>query len=117
MKKFIILIAALSTLLPAQPPVDPVLEANCLGCHREQKLPDNLIYRRYLLRYSSPERIETALIAYLRHPDKSHSIMPSEFFLRFPLKYPLKIEDAVLRESVQKYLEYFDVRRRLQLEK
>ena len=117
MKRFILLIASLSTLLLAQAPVDPVLEANCLGCHREQKLPDNLIYRRYLLRYSSPERIEKALVTYLRHPDKAHSIMPSEFFLRFPLKYPLKLEDAELRESVQKYLEYFDVRRRLRLEK
>ena len=117
MKRFILLIASLSTHLLSQTPVDPVLEANCLGCHREQKLPDNLIYRRYLLRYSSPERIEKALLTYLRHPDKAHSIMPSEFFLRFPLKYPLKLEDAELRESVQKYLEYFDVRRRLRLEK
>ncbi len=117
MKKFILLIATLSTLLPAQAPVDSALEANCLGCHREQKLPDNLIYRRYLLQYSSPERIEKALITYLRHPDKTHSIMPSEFFLRFPLKYPSKLEDEELRESVRKYVEYFDVRRRLRLEK
>ncbi len=117
MKKIILLIVTLSTLLPAQTPVDPLLEANCLGCHREQKLPDNLIYRRYLLQYSSPERMEKALMTYLRHPDKAHSIMPSEFFLRFPLKYPLKLEDAELRESVQKYVEYFDVRRRLRLEK
>ena len=117
MKRLILLIATLSTLLPAQLPVDPVLEANCLGCHREQKLPDNLIYRRYLLRYSSPERIEKALTAYLRHPDKARSIMPPEFFLRFPLKYPLMLENTVLRESVRKYLKYFNVRRRLRLEK
>ena len=117
MKKIIILIAALSTHLLSQTPVDPMLEANCLGCHREQKLPDNLIYRRYLLRYSSPERIEKALVTYLRHPDKSHSIMPSEFFLRFPLKDPSKLEDTALRESIRKYVEYFDVRRRLRLEK
>ena len=54
---------------------------------------------------------------YLRHLDKAHLIMPSEFFLRFPLKHPLKLEGAELREGVQKYLEYFDVRRRLRLEK
>jgi len=117
MKKIIMMMGVCSTLLLAQTPVDPVLEANCLGCHREQKLPDNLIYRRYLLQYSSLERIEKALMNYLKHPSKDQSIMPSEFFLRFPLKYPLKLKDAELRESVEKYLEYFDVRRRLRLEK
>jgi len=117
MKKMIMTMAILSTLLSAQTPVDSLLEANCLGCHREQKLPDSLIYRRYLLQYSSPERIEKALIDYLKHPRKDHSIMPSEFFLRFPLKYPTKLDSAMLKESVGKYLEYFDVRRRLRLEK
>jgi cytochrome c1 len=92
-----------------------LLEENCLVCHREQKLPDNLIYRRYLLKYSSPERIERALSAYLKAPTKKHSIMPREFFLRFPMKYPTVLDDATLHKSIRAYIDAFDVKRRLRL--
>jgi len=102
--------------LLSQPPADPLLERNCLACHREQKLPDKLIYHRYLLKYSSPERIEKALTHYLKHPDAGASIMPSELFLRFPKKEPTHLDEKALHESVQRYLNYFDVRKLLRLE-
>jgi hypothetical protein len=95
---------------------DTMLDENCLACHREQKLPDNLIYRRYLLKYSSPARIENALTVYLKAPSKSRSIMPKEFFLRFPIKYPTDLNDAELKQSIQAYMERFDIKRRLRLE-
>jgi len=100
----------------AQSPTNTTLEANCLACHREQKLPDNLIYRRYLLRYSSAKRIEKALSAYLKHPRQEASIMPAEFFLRFPMREPLKMDDQTLHRYVRKYIDYFDVRKRLRME-
>ena len=108
-------------VLSAQPPAPSAvtpeqLEENCLACHREQKLPDNLIYRRYLLRYSSPQRIENALVAYLEHPSKERSIMPSEFFLRFPIKYANKLSAQMLRSHVRAYIDHFDVRKRLRLQ-
>jgi cytochrome c1 len=103
--------------LHAQAP-DPItlLEENCLACHREQKLPDNLIYRRYLLKYSSQKRIEKALTSYLKIPSKEHSIMPREFFLRFPMKYPTTLDEATLQGNIRAYMEQFDVKRRLRLE-
>ncbi len=94
---------------------DPVLERDCLGCHREQRLPDNLIDRRYLLRYSSARRMERALVAYLRHPTRQTSIMPSEFFLRFPMKAPSTLGPKTLRDRVRRYLRAFDVRQKLRL--
>ena len=106
-----------TTLAGAQPAPDTILERNCLGCHREQRLPDNLIYRRYLLKYSSADRIEKALTAYLKHPSRQTSIMPAEFFLRFPMREPVTLEDQALRQSVRRYIDYFDVRKRLRLEK
>jgi len=102
---------------PASDPAsDPILERNCLGCHREQRLPDTLIYRRYLLKYSSTNRIEKALANYLKHPSQSTSIMPAEFFLRFPMREPTQMDDATLHENIRRYLNYFDVRKRLRLE-
>jgi len=110
---FLMFLLAAGTAAPA----DPTLETNCLACHREQKLPDNLIYRRYLLKYSSAERIEQALIDYLKHPTQPTSIMPAEFFLRFPMKPPTKQDDPSLRKNIRQYMDYFDVRKRLRLEK
>jgi len=92
------------------------LEIQCLACHREQKLPDNLIYRRYLLKYSSARRIERALITYLQSPSRAQSIMPREFFLRFPFKAPSPLSESALRAAVRAYMERFDVKRRLRLE-
>jgi hypothetical protein len=114
----IILLGVATTLSLHAQTSDPsaLLEENCLSCHREQKLPDNLIYRRYLLRYSSQGRIETALSAYLKTPSKAHSIMPREFFLRFPMKYPTELDEATLQRSIRAYMDYFDVKRRLRLE-
>jgi len=117
----IFLAVSLWLMLPvaasARTPADAMLERNCLECHREQKLPDNLIYRRYLLKYSSRQRIEKALVEYLKHPSRKTSIMPVEFFLRFPMREPIKLDDTALHESVRKYIDYFDIRKRLQLEK
>ena len=113
----IFVLLALTAVLALQAEETPtLLEENCLSCHREQKLPDNLIYRRYLLKYSSPERIENALTAYLKNPRKECSIMPREFFLRFPMKYPTELDEATLRGSIRAYMERFDVKRRLRLE-
>jgi hypothetical protein len=113
----IFVLLALTAVLALQAEETPMLlEENCLACHREQKLPDNLIYRRYLLKYSSPTRIESALMVYLKSPSKPHSIMPREFFLRFPMKYPTELDEATLQRSIRAYMDYFDVKRRLRLE-
>jgi hypothetical protein len=96
---------------------DAVLERNCLACHEEQKLPDNLIYRRYLIRYSSQENIQKAMTNYLEHPDKNSSIMPAEFFLRFPMKEASGLNRTEMDDSIRRYMDFFDVRKRLRLKK
>ena len=38
--------------------------------------------------------------------------MPKQFFLKFPQKEALDMNETVLEESIDAYLDYFDVRRR-----
>jgi len=111
---YYIIYLATAVPLVAQMPTDPVLDKNCLSCHKMQKLPDNLIYRRYLLRYSSPKRIEAALVAYLQHPSQRSSIMPAEFFLRFPIKSRTNLDIDTLRENIRRYIDHYDIRKYLQ---
>ena len=92
------------------------LENNCLNCHRKQKIPSELIYRRYLMKYSSDENISKRVNVYLKNPKKETSIMPKQFFLKFPEKKALDLNESTLKESIEAYLNYFDVKKILILD-
>jgi len=86
------------------------LEQDCLSCHKVQQIPSQLIYRRYLMRYSTAKSIEIAMAKYLKHPKKENSIMPPQFFLKFPMKEKLQLDDTLLRTNIREYLKKFDIR-------
>jgi len=92
-------------------------EQNCLNCHQQQQIPSSLIHKRYLMKYSTTKRIEEAIFTYLKHPDKAHSIMPSAFFSKFPMKEATTVDDSNLHKYIQNYLETFDIKKKLILEK
>jgi len=92
------------------------LEQDCLSCHKAQQIPSNLIYRRYLMKYSTDARMQKVMFRYLKNPNKASSIMPPQFFLKFPMKESLSLNDETLRRDIQSYLEQFDVKKKLILE-
>ncbi len=93
------------------------LEINCLSCHTQQQIPNQLIYRRYLMKYSTDKRMEEAMFTYLRHPDKENSIMPPQFFLKFPMKEKLELDETVLRTNIREYLKKFNIKEHIIIEK
>ena len=101
-----------TTLIQAEAP-SALLQKNCMACHIKQKIPSELIYRRYLLKYSTHEAIKERLLIYLNAPSKQSSIMPKQFFLKFPEKAALDLNETVLDESIDGYLEYFDIKKKL----
>ncbi len=109
--RFLILIL-LATLAHAHE-ATALLEQNCLKCHKRQKIPSELIYRRYLLKFSTKERIKKYLMTYLKDPQIENSIMPKQFFLKFPKKEALNLNDTLLEKSIEAYLNYFDLQKRL----
>ena len=108
MVKVILIISSIFTLIQAKEP-SPQLQNNCLNCHSIQKIPSELIYRRYLRKYSTHKTIKKTLFEYLKNPTKESSIMPKQFFLKFPEKGVSDLNETVLKESIEAYLEYFDV--------
>jgi hypothetical protein len=93
------------------------LEKDCLSCHKAQQIPSSLIYRRYLMKYSTEARIEDAIFSYLKNPQKSTSIMPPQFFLKFPMKEALYLKDERLHKNIKAYLKAFDIKKKLILKK
>ena len=115
-KRVIILLPILTHLSSGEEPTSRV-QNNCLSCHQEQKIPSELLYRRYLLKYSTDNNIKTHLLNYLKNPKKENSIMPKQFFLKFPEKKLLDLNETSLQESIDDYLNYFDVRKKLKLKR
>jgi hypothetical protein len=111
-KTFIITSIMFSTLIFAKESSE-LLKKNCLACHTKQKIPSELIYRRYLLKYSTHDRIKEQLITYLKTPTRKTSIMPKQFFLKFPEKEALDLNGTILKQSIDAYLEYFDIKNKL----
>ena len=90
-----------------------LVKKNCINCHIQQKIPSELIYRRYLLTYSTNNAITDKLSTYLKNPKSKNSIMPKQFFLKFPEKVALDLNETVLKESIDAYLDYFDIKKKL----
>lgn len=114
MGKITISITLFISLTTAQPP-NASLQKNCIECHIQQKIPSELIYRRYLSKYSTHKSIKEKLIVYLKNPKKENSIMPKQFFLKFPQKEALELNATELHKSIDAYLDYFDVKEKLVL--
>ena len=88
------------------------LQKECLQCHVDQQIPSALVYRRYLMKYSTFERMEGAIYTYIKNPDQKHSIMPPQFFLKFPMKEATTLDDDMLQKMIKSYLNTFDVKKK-----
>ena len=89
------------------------LQNACLSCHAQQQIPSEMIYRRYLLKYSSTSVIKQKIYAYLKAPSTQASIMPKPFFRKFPLNEPSKLDDKTLLELIDAYIDLYDVRKKI----
>jgi hypothetical protein len=118
MGKIVVIISFLSLLLFAEESniQDNAFANVCLNCHQQQQIPSSLIYKRYLMKYSTNKNMEKAIFNYLKDPKKEHSIMPAPFFLKFPMKEKILLDDKTLRKYIQLYLQQFDIKKKLVLE-
>jgi hypothetical protein len=89
------------------------LDDNCLNCHNHQKIPSQLIYKKYLIEYSSKKIIKRRMMKYLLNPRLDISIMPQQFFLKFPMKDRLDITKEELEMDVDKFIDKFGLKIRI----
>ncbi len=92
------------------------LQKECLQCHIEQQIPSELIYRKYLMNYSTVANMQKAIFAYMKNPNSEDSIMPPQFFFKFPMKEAITLDDNNLSRYIQMYLSTFDLKKKLVLE-
>ncbi len=92
------------------------LQTSCLSCHQKQNIPSEIIYKKYLLKYSTKEAIEKAIFSYLENPSIKNSVLPKPFFKKFKIKEPLNLNDDKLKTLIDSFIEKFDLKKRLKLQ-
>ena len=91
------------------------VEQKCLQCHHQEQIPNRLIYRRYLKKYSTQEAMKKVILKYLKDPKQENSIMPHPFFSKFPMKEASDLDDEALKKNIQTYLDTFDLKKKMVL--
>ena len=117
MGKIVIILIILTISMFGESENRDSLEKNCLSCHQKQQIPSVLIYRRYLMKYSTNAQMEEAIFRYLKNPKKENSIMPPPFFLKFPMRKKIDLDDVTLKHNIRAYLKKFDVKQYLIIDK
>jgi len=113
----IVLFLILITINLASQTAPKTLSQTCLKCHQKQQIPSELIYRKYLIKYSSIKTIKKKMFNYLKNPKRENSIMPKQFFLKFPMKKRVDLNDTLLSKRIKEYIDFYDVRKKLVLPK
>jgi len=91
-------------------------EDACAKCHRAKDLPNEVIYKRYLLKYSSNQKIKEAIAHYLKNPKVENTIMPAQFITIFGLKEASTLSDDVLNNYVDEFINRYDIKRKITLQ-
>ncbi len=85
----------------------------CMQCHATSAPPFPMIYRRYLMLYSSKSRIAAHMEAFLRKPSAKGSAMPEGMKSRFhPQNHPA-FDAKSIHEAVSELIRTEDVVPRL----
>lgn len=91
------------------------LNNGCIKCHKEMKIPTEVIYTRYLLIFSERKKIKKAMFDYLVKPSYEKSVMPKGFLHRFGIKEPSTLSKQALEKELDEVLEYYDIKKRIKL--
>jgi len=109
MAKIVFITLVLFSFLNAQKKEQTVYEQNCIKCHSKLPVSIDKYFYRYLLKYSSEDRVKESMFRYLKKPSKDTTIMPEAFIKRFGVKEKTKLNDKKLYEALDIYWEKYKV--------
>ena len=111
MEKIIFLVFSAVLLVANENPL-----VKCNECHNNFLAPPyKKIYKHYLVKYSSKQRIKNAMIEFLKAPSKEKSSMSNGLKRRFnPSEHP-RFNEEVISKSVTYIIKQEDVIKRIKL--
>ena len=109
MVKLVLTLILLVSFLNAAKTKKTVYENNCIKCHRKLPVSIDKYFYRYLLKYSSEDRVKESMFRYLKKPSKDMTIMPEAFIKRFGIKKKTKLSDKNLYKALDIYWEKYKI--------
>jgi hypothetical protein len=86
-----------------------IYEKNCFSCHKSLSFSLEKIFFRYLLKYSDEVSVKSALVDFLKAPNKDTSVMSKEYIRSFGLKQKSTLSKEELKRAVDIYWEKYTV--------
>lgn len=86
-----------------------IYEYNCVSCHEGMTITLDKFFFRYLLKYSSEEKVKKALADYLKEPKAENSILEPSLISRIGVKKRTPLSDKELAEALNEYWERYKV--------
>ena len=74
-----------------------------------------MIYKRYLIKYSSHNAIKAAMIKMCKNPTIKQSVIPRAFLKRVGLKKPCNLTDKELSDALDEFINYYDVKKNIKI--
>jgi len=87
----------------------------CLKCHEQQNIPFEMIYKRYLIKYSSSIAIKEAMIKMCKNPSLENSELPRGFLRRFGVKDTCSLKEKDLNQAIDELIEYYDIKKYIKI--
>ncbi len=88
-------------------------ESDCLKCHKQSAIPMDMIYKRYLLEFSSHEDMKRAMVNFLKNPTKQKSMLPKGLLMGMSIKEKSNLSDKQLEDRIDEYLKIYDIKKRI----
>jgi len=92
------------------------IPADCLACHATTAPPLSLVYRRYLMLYSSKPRIVERMSRFLVRPGKKISSMPEGMKNRFNPELHPAYDPQTAEKAAEAVVEKEDVLKKIVVE-
>jgi hypothetical protein len=86
-----------------------IYEKNCVPCHKPLSIGLDKIFFRYLLKYSSEISVKSALIYFLKQPNKYTSAMSKEQIRRLGIKSKTNLTNSELKNAIDIYWNKYKV--------
>jgi hypothetical protein len=84
-------------------------EKHCVPCHRDLPVSLGDMFKKYLEVFSSEKYVKVGMKYYLRHPDRTASLMSPLFLDTVGVKKPIRLDDKTLDKALDIYWEKFKV--------
>ncbi len=88
---------------------ESIYEKNCVACHKNFAIGLDKLFMSYLKKYSDEMSVKSALIDFLKNPNRATTAMSDDYIRRLGIKSKTDLNDSALKEAIDIYWQKYNV--------